>query len=187
MSLLTYMNRKMTAGSQSSYIHGYLLVGIPVGYGSTEILKMTVIYGWEKYNFSVGNLMSSLIFNGLIALPFIINYIRNRKKYKSILKKIEDKSIKSYKVKAVFDYDNFEKGKLYTFQVLEDDTELTISNWKKITNNFVKMFPKKDRNILLVSDDQNSIHLLKNIINKFELDDIKEERMRKLKKLKKRW
>ena len=42
-------------------------------------------------------------------------------------------------------------------------------------------------NKIIVFDSNDNAYLLKNIINKFELNDIKEERLKKLKRLNKLW
>jgi replication fork clamp-binding protein CrfC len=93
------------------------------------------------------------------------------KKKKLLKKRFYDKTL-VYKVKAIFDYKEFKKGELYEIDVdsyYDKDKKLCFF---VIPENY---FPKL-----------SNMKVLDEIINKFELvDNIREQRRKKLKRLKK--
>lgn len=168
MMFLRYIDKKMTADKQKFQIKSFLFVGFPIGYSIVEILKL-IVFGWAKYHFSISNCIFTFIFDVVLISPLIINYFLHKRKYKQFLNKIKDK--KEFKVRALFDYRNFVKGQSYTcfFDQIFGKEKFTyfICNRPFITNH-----------------DYSEIELKDNI-NKFELDDIKEDRLKKLNKLNK--
>lgn len=155
MRFLNYIDRKFDYESQKRFTVT-MPIGASFGYLLSEGIKMAI--DWQKYKFDVSGFIFIIIFWLLILSPFIINRIKYEAKYKKILEKVISNSNKlNLNVKAKFDYDKFKKGELYKIDV--HDTYLYIL-------------------------ECNDIHYFKNIINKFEFDDIKEERLKKLKRLK---
>lgn len=168
MRFFRFLDRKLTARRQKAIITSYLFFGVPVGYIGSQIAKI-ISLGWDKYQFSLLSMIFLFSFDILIMLPFIINYFRHRKKFNNIIKKIEPD--KELKVKALFDFDDFIKNHVYK-----------IENISFLTN-----YGLYKNNSYLVVDSKGFHNRLKDIINKFELDDIKEERLKKLRKLKRLW
>lgn len=170
MRLLRYIDRKFTLYDQTAYMVSFIFFGMPIGYIFSQIVSI-LIHSWDKYHFSVYNLLGNMITNLVILTPIIINYIRHSRKYNKIYNKVTEKTNNNkvkVKVKALYDYSSFIKGQSY--EVV--DEYFIMNNDKKA--------------MLFIIDNQRTFPM-KNIINKFELDDIKEDRMRKLKKLKKLW
>lgn len=168
MRFLRFIDRKFTFYDQKSYVISFLFFGAPIGYLFVQGIDV-LVQGWEKYNFSAYNLLGNIITNLVILSPLIINYIRHTRKYNKIYKKIIENPNHKYKVKALYDYKNFIKDNVYDIE-----EEHIFMNFDKI-------------GVLYIINNNNQYLPLKNIINKFELDDIKEDRLRKLKKLKKIW
>lgn len=168
MRFLRYIDSKFTLYDQKAYIISFIFFGVPLGYSFVQIMTI-LISGWEKYHFSMYNLIGNLTTNFLILSPFLINYIRHTKRFKKIYKKVIENSKNVYRVKALFTYSPFIKGSYY--EICKDS--------------YIMNFDKK--NIIFIIDDNKKQYPIKNIINKFELDDIKEDRLRKLKKLKRIW
>jgi len=165
MKFLRYIDKKITFASQKRWLMSYLFIGIPISYLFTQTL-MIVSLGWSEYKlqFDIVNPFIVLFFNLLIISPFIINYFIHTKKYNNLKKHFgTDKEVK---VKSLFDFDTFVKGESY---IIYSDSFMFNSGMDK-------------RTILLVSN-----YTLKNIVNRFELDDIKEQRLKKLKKLKRKY
>lgn len=160
MSLLKFIDRKFSSEEQLDYLKGYLFIGAPLGYIIVEGFKYFFI---SSYYFSIINLIATIIIDLTIASPLIINYFKHKNKYNKIIKKIKDNP-KLNKVKAIFDYKDFIKGEVYDLDIY---------------NQFIFVFCKNNYHI--------GQYRLKNSINKFDLDDIKEERLNKLKKLNKLW
>jgi hypothetical protein len=167
MKLLNYIDKKFTLQDQLVYIISFLFIGMPLGYLFSQGINI-LIYGWEKYHFNKYNLLGNITTNLLILTPLIINYIRHIKKYNKICKKILENYNHKYKIKALYDYKNFIKNDLYDI-----DTDYVFRNGDKKFEFFIMQ--------------NHNIYNMRNIINKFELDDIKEDRLRKLKKLKRIW
>lgn len=173
MWLVNYIDKKMTASLIRNWLKSFLLFGLPVGYLTSQILRILSI-GWSKYHFDIIYLLFSflnlVIFDFLIALPFIISQIRSRKKYKKlynrIIKEYKENNIKTNKVKCIYNFEEFEKGESY-----------------EVIN--ISIQPLKNIGEIVII--KNRLHILKDIINKFNIDDIKEERLKKLKKLKNIW
>lgn len=162
MSLLKFIDRKLAFKEQINYVKSYLFFGAPLGYIFYESLK----YFFDpKYTFSFGNLIVTIIVDLLFASPLLINYYKHTKKYNRMHKKIQENPKK--RVKAIFNYREFIKGESYEIQcdILMNNNE----------NEYVL--------------DKNGYNwcFLKDNINKFDLDDIKEERLKKLKRLSKLW
>jgi len=166
MGLIKYMDKKMTFDSQKGYMFAYLYGGLPIGYLIGQGLTIWS-KSWDKYHFSLEGLVIHTIMILSICSPFIINYFRQTKKLKLIVKKHRNKTL-VYKVKATENYKDFVKGQTYDLEVYD---------------HFVG---KKGKWISQVYNGKGWSYDLKNIINKFELVyNIKEERNRKLKKLQK--
>lgn len=160
MSLLRFIDRKFSSQEQLDYLKGYLFFGAPLGFIVVEGFKY---FFMSNYNFSIFNLIGTIITDFLVASPLIINYFKHKNKYNKIVKKIKDNP-KLNKVKAILDYKNFIKGEVYELDIYDQ---------------YIFVFCKNNCHI--------GQYRLKNCINKFELDDIKEERLNKLKKLNKLW
>lgn len=167
MRLLKYIDRKFTLYDQKTYMVSFVVFGMPLGYLFSQGVNV-YMKGWSEYHFSIYNLIGNLITNLVILTPIIYNYIRHTKKYNKIFIKMRDNTNTKYKVKALYNYDVFTEGISY-----EISTESVFMNF--------------DKHEFLYVLDNHMTYPLKNIINKFELDDIKEDRMRKLKKLKRIW
>ena len=166
--ILKYLDKKKTTSEQIIELKTFLFFGFPIGYVTVEVIKI-IISGWLKYHFSIPNIIFTFIFDLVIFSPFIINYFLHKKRYKDIINKV--KNIKEFKVRALFDYKSFVKGQSYTCY-------------------FDEMFhSNKFKYYVCTNDGKNCYDYeieLKDVINKFELDDIKEDRLKKLKKLNKK-
>lgn len=181
MNLLTYIDKKLTFIEQISYLKSYLFFGAPLGYIFGEVLKYFLL----TYKFSISQLFFTILLNLLIASPLIINYYKHMKKYNRLIKKIRENS-KLDKVKAIMNYEGFIKGESYNFTCLEQ-AKLTPSQWSSIISIFISSSSFLEKNLIVILGINNKPHILKSIINKFDLDDIKEERLKKLKRLSKLW
>jgi len=170
MRFLRYVDRKLTAESQKQQIKLFLFFGYPIGYLCVEIIKI-IIFGWAKYNFSISNCIFTFILDVIIALPLIINYFLHKRKYKQIINKIKDKS--DFNVKALFDFQDFKKGQSYPcyFDEILNKGKYSFTYYVCIKHNTNGWYYWEIE--------------LKNVINKFELDDIKDDRLKKLKKINK--
>jgi hypothetical protein len=168
MKLLNLIDKWWTFDSQKNYLFSFLFIGLPFGYFFTQGL-LIVLKGWYKYHFDIFNMLFLILFDCLIVSPIIINYFRHKNKYNDILKKLYSKHLEeknTVKVKAKFNYESFIKGQSYY---------LELANYDLLIDN------------IYIIDEKNYYHSLKRLINKFELDDIKEQRKLKLEKLKKLW
>ena len=165
MKFFNLIDKWWTFGTQKSYLFSFFFIGLPFGYCFSQGI-LIVSKGWDKYNFNIFNMLFLILFDCLIVSPLIINYFRHKNKYKDILKKMYSYHLKenTVKVKAKFNYKSFIKGQSYYL-------ELTDSL----------------KDIIYIIDEKNYYHSLKELINKFELDDIKTQRKLKLQKLKKLW
>lgn len=175
--LLNFVNKKMTFADQKRWIIFYCCVGFPLGYLFSQLLSVLVI-SWEKYNFTISNLLYNIIFNFLIFSPILIAFFKNKKKYKKLLTIInnEDGDKINIKLKCIFDYGyiksdkEFIKNEIYDIQYLIGGNE---KPKRKLTYN----------DDLYVPSEYKYPHKLKTIINKFDISSIKIDRKRKLKKL----
>jgi len=163
MHILNYIDNKFTIHDQESYLYNFWFFGMPVGISVTQLL-LIFIEGWSKYHISYPSIIATIIIDVLLTLPFYINKRKYDKKYKLIIEKIKENKVKVKKVKAKFNYEGFIKGKSYDF----DDYILKFNSDK-----------------IFVYDEDKCSYYLSHIMNKFELQDLKEERVRKLNKLKK--
>jgi len=171
MRLLNYLDRKFEFSKQKNYLFGYLFFGYPFSY----MLIHAILYIWiEKDTLFIDmvyDFIRNFIFNILIVSPLIINYFRYKKKYNHIVNKIHENYLNgNFCVKAKFDFKEFKKNQSYPLDYYT-----------------LKRISKKTPIFVLTNGAYNRTYLLKNYINKFELDDIKEERLKKLKKLKKKF
>ena len=160
--ILNYIDRKFSYDAQKRFTI-IMPIGAILGYLLSECVTL-LIFGWQKYHF-IGRDTFIMIFIWLFVLiPFIINRFKYNAKYKKILKKVKNNQNSDLisKVKAKFDYQSFKKGEVYT--IIESDLHHIDGS-------------------LFINNDEGLFHF-KRIINKFEFDDIKEERLKKLKKLK---
>lgn len=179
MGLLKYINKKMTFGSQCSYLSSYFFFGMPIGYGIGEGIR--VLIDGQKYHFNFSNFIFGIIINLLIITPFLVNYFIQMKKFKFIINKhLADKN-KKLKVKAIMDYSTiYEKGKSYEIEIVQKRSKQSL---------FQRILRNPNYTITVFYEDTSFIwqsrSTLLGIINKFELDDIKEERRKKLARLKK--
>lgn len=83
---------------------------MPIGYGIGQILTIIII-GWTKYQFGVFNFFSTLIFDLLLASPFLVNIVRYTKKYNYAVKFFEKN--KNIDTENVYDYQNVEVKCVY--------------------------------------------------------------------------
>ena len=176
MKLLTLIDRKIIFRSQKGYLKSYLFFGLPFGYIVGELFKL-ILVGWSNYSFqyNIIGIAVNLIVGLIIAGPFIINYFRQNKKLKSIIKKHRNKTL-VYNVKCIINYKKFVKGELYEIEVYPNEV-----NRRRLP----KWYCSSVKNLYVVGDN-GLAYELEEIINKFELvDNIKEERKKKLKKLEK--
>jgi hypothetical protein len=185
MRLLRYIDDKWTFREQYDYIKRASII-LPFIIIIIEIIKYFII---KNYKFSPLYIIFSVFFNFIFYIPFIINSIKYNKKFKKIEKQIlENYTTKLKTVKAKINYCSFIKNEVYELMVLKDTTTLTPSKWNII---FQLLRNSKTNtsyiNKIIVFDSNDNAYLLKNIINKFELNDIKEERLKKLKRLNKLW
>lgn len=167
--MLKLLNKFMIFGTQKRYLISFLFFGVPIGYLVGEGIKIWM-YSWIKYHFSIESLLFTLFFDLILISPLIINYFIQMKKQKLLIKRYYNKTL-IYKVKAKFDYKEFKKSELYEIHA----EDFIVNNDKKIyffvipTNNF---------------PHPANMEALEDIINKFELvDNLKEQRRKKLKKL----
>lgn len=163
MNLLKFIDSKLTASEQSWHLKTYMFIGAPLGCITVEVSKYFFI---STYKFNILTLILTFIIDLLIATPFIINYFKHKKKYDRIVKKIQDNP-KLNRVKALFNYRNFIKNESYELKSF--------------------LFDNKKNKTIYIDSGNNlySYYTLKDNINKFDLDDIKEERLQKLKKINK--
>lgn len=159
MSILNFVDKHYTYVEQVRYLKSMAFFGFPLGYILPKIY-LIIAKGWENWHFSLSDLIVIVIVDLIWMSPFIYNYFKYEKKYLKTIKRISLNSNKEYKVKALFDYKNFIKGQTYKVYFDGVDQDFYIDDY---------YYP------------------LKNLINKFDLDDIKEERLNKLNKLKKLW
>jgi hypothetical protein len=162
MKLLNYIDKKFSYNAQRRFTIS-LPIGAVVGYLLAEGMTL-LIKGWQKYNFNLGGLIFEIFLWLIILSPFIYNRFKYEAKYKKILEKVKTKE--NNFVKAKFDYDYFKKGQTYSISLYNDNLYInTVKGWGKsgYTSNF---------------------HDFKGVVNKFEYDDLKEERLKKLKRLK---
>ena len=169
--MLRLLNKYSVFGSQKRYLLSLLFFGLPFGFLIGEGLKIWT-KSWATYHFNIGNLLFTIFFDLIIFSPLIINYFIQMKKKKLLTERYYNKTL-IHKVKAIFDYKEFKKGELYEIEV----DNFFANNDKKLcffvipTNNFPRIANMK---------------VLDEIINKFELvDNIREQRRKKLKKLQK--
>lgn len=158
MSIPKFIDKYQTYNDQVSYLKSMTYFGFPFGYIISKIFAIAII-GWEKWHFSFSDLFIVFFVDLIILLPLIYNYFKHKKRYNNIVEKIQLEPNKEYTVKALYNYKNFFKNEHYKLSIYEFN-EIYIGS---------------------------TFYTLKDLINKFELDDIKEERLRKLKKLKKLW
>jgi hypothetical protein len=156
MKLLNYIDKHTTYNAQRRLLTS-LPLGAVFGYSLAQIIVL-VDKGWQKYNFDIVSLIILFVLWSIVLSPFIINRFKCEAKYKRILTKINTKE-KNF-VKARFDYSQFKKGQSYPISIINDNIYLNFSYFT------------------------GPIYDLKGVINKFEYDDLKEERLRKLKRLK---
>jgi hypothetical protein len=163
------LNKKFTLKQQKKLARNFLRFVVPGGYGIGQVLTI-IILGWTKYHFGlyhfgVYNFISTIIIDFLICSPYFINIIKYTKRYNYAVKFFERN--KNPQVKCVYDCVFFEVGEIYTL-VLKD-------------------------NVLHVSSEGGTWYQYryymnyKEVVNKFELIDLKGERLKKLKKLKSRF
>ena len=186
MRLLNYFDKRYTLTEQKRFISSFLLFGMPIGYTFSQLIGILLI-SWDKYHFSYFNLFFTFIFDLLFCSPLIINYIRHIRRYNKIIKRlnylkpIESESKNKFSVKALYDYRKFKKGESYFINIFDlYKTKLIAPKWKQLR------FAKMSDNFIYIENEYD-IHFLGEVINKFELNDIKEERRKKLEKLKRRW
>jgi len=184
MRLLRYLDKKYTLTEYKRFIITFFCFGAPFGYVFAQVTGILVI-SWEKYNFSFFNLFFTGFCDVLICSPVIINYIRHTIRYNKIIKRLDHikpdnrSDEKKFSVKALYDFKNYKKGESYTINISDlYHTKLIPAKWKQL--NPFKIFD----NFIYIENSTN-IHFLGEIINKFELNDIKEDRRKKLKKLQK--
>lgn len=176
MKFLRYIDKKLTSSKQKEQIIVYLFIGGPIGYIIGDIMKI-VFLGWNKYHFSILNFIFTFIVELLITSPLIINYFLHEKKYKQLINKVKNK--KEFNVRALFDFDNFKKDQSYFCYFTE------ILNKKGKTINIYcvcKNSQNSNKSGIFYSTRIYEVDL-KETINKFELDDIRYDRLKKLKKL----
>ena len=179
MGLLKFIDNKLSFDRQRSYLISFLFFGVPIG-GLTIWSK-----GWDKYNFSISSLIFSLIMDLMIASPLIINYIRQIKKYNLIVKKFHNKTL-SFRVKAKMSFSlslnssEFVKDRMYEIQVF-DETYI-----HKVWHHPNTWF-HSDFDIVIICDNKwRSTTNFFDVINRFEIvDNLKEERKKKLERLQK--
>jgi len=157
MKLLNFIDKKINFNIQKVILSSFL--GGVIGSLTFEIVRILFVKG---YDFNIYRTISFLIFYLLIYSPFIVNYIRLTKRYNKIYKLYQENP--KINVKAKFDYKSILKNQSYEIVAYEKSGRLS-------------------GKLYLYLHDKHLFNL-KNVINKFELDDIKEERFRKLKKLK---
>lgn len=162
--MLKFINKKYTFHDQNGFLLSYIIIGAPVGYVITQIILM--LSNWDKYIFKIENLIFTFTFHLLIISPLIFNFFKNNKKYKNLIKKIDNQN-KSIKIKFLYDYDKFTINESY---ILEKEGEYF----------YIK---NKDKKLFFMAYGNE----LKDFINKFEIDDIKYKRLQKLNRLKKIW
>lgn len=175
--LLNYVNKKMTFADQKRWIIFYCCVGFPLGYLFSQVISLWLL-SWEKYNFTIGNLLYNILFNFIIFSPILIAFFKNRKKYKELINTInKDESDKiNIKLKCIFDYgyikgdNDYIRNEIYDIQFLIPGNE---KPQRKLTYD----------DDLYVPSEYKYPHKLKTIINKFDISSIKIDRKRKLKKL----
>ena len=165
----------MTADKQRFQIKSFLFVGFPIGYSVIEIIKL-IIFGLSKYHFSIPNCIFTFVFDSFLISPLIINYFLHKIKYKQLINKIKDRS--EFNVRSLFDFNDFKKGQSYVCYFTE------IINKKGITTPTYYVCKNSQTATLKLGLFYYEIEL-KDAINKFELDDIKQDRLKKLNKLNK--
>lgn len=160
MFLLKYIDKKLTYKLIKNYIKSFLFFGAPIGIIIGESIKVIIYGGFSKYveNFNIDVIFFTIFFDILIISPFIINYIKHKKRYKNIIKKINLLKPENLKVRALYNYEHFIKGQTYLLEA-RYNSYIIRSNYE--------------------------LYIFEYCINKFELEDIKEERKKKLKKIKK--
>lgn len=163
---MRFLDRLFTIKQQRVYLTMFLFFGMPIGYlcgqGITILSK-----GWNNYHFEPLNMIVTLFADFILITPLIINHFKYQSKYTKIFNKYLENKNKNYQVKAVFNYDNFVKGE--TYQIFEKSHLFNVGMNKKI--------------YLCMEDCEGNLYNLEDLINKFDLNDIKEERRKKLKKL----
>jgi hypothetical protein len=165
LNLVLFLNKKSNLKDQRSYLTIYLYFVVPLGYLISQGVSI-LTKGWSQYHFNATSFASLIIMDLLLVSPLIYNYYKQSRKYKKILRKFDPRF--PCNVKAIFDYRNFAKNQIYR---LEDNSVLIDAGMSKLR--YVRVI------------DNNGIgYNLEDIVNKFELDDIKEERKKKLLKLK---
>ncbi len=161
------------------------MFSVPFGY---LISQGVLIYlKGENYHFSLRHFILFLFLHILILLPLIINHFKCKKKLKCIfnyyIKKKFEKNEHKILVKALFDYKVFIKGKSYEIYMNDLDFLLWCNSNKELEILDLKT-DLQSRSLFFSSFPEYDF---KEIINKFEIDDIKENRRKKLKKLNKFW
>lgn len=158
MKLINYINRKMSVKSQRITIISYLFFGYPIGQIFSTLL---IIYaGGGVKNIHYQPYITTFIISVLILSPIIISYYLNVKKYKNFIKKVKDKN--EIKVICLYNISAFIKNNKYDVICYDiGKNELFIHNGREIL-------------------------YLKDNINYFDIDDLSENRRRKLKKLNRR-
>ena len=177
MKFLRYIDKKLTSSKQKEQIIVYLFVGGPIGYIIGDIMKIVVL-GWGKYHFSILNFIFTFLVELIITSPLIINYFLHVKKYKQLINKVKSK--KEFNVKSLFDFDDFKKDQYYKCYF----TEILNKKGRTIPAYYVCKNSQINNSGFFYSTRIYEVDL-KETINKFELDDIKEDRLKKLKKLNK--
>lgn len=176
-NMFNFINKIFTLKSQKIYLISYG-IGIPIGY-----LLVDLISGFSGV--TMMDICVRLLFSLFLVSPVLINYIREIRKYKKLLKKIDNKDYNkngesnddSYTIntdiyyKAKFnekDYPPFIKGKSYPI-IIKTHHQHSYYEIREIS----------------IETESGYDVGIKDIINKFDLVlNLKEERAKKLKKLK---
>lgn len=164
MFIFDFLDKRFTIKGQTRFMFTYGLVGLPIGFLVGEIIDYS--YNLETYTFNFGFLFYfSLLLIILIYIPIGLNYYRHNRRFKKFVAYVEDFDSRNHGgdiyVKALYDYKDYKKGEL--LRVIYT-----------ITSPY-----------FILLDSPKDIYILRHVFNHFELVDLKNDRRRKLKKLKK--
>lgn len=155
--IFDFLDRKLTLKYQLTIIKSYCFFGVPVGMFLPEII---MIFVNDKYTYNYESSIYTFVIDMIVISPMIYNYIRHIRIYNKLMSKLDFMdTTDTYDIKAKYNYNDFQKGEIYKIEVDSYSGHFYISNTY--------------RN-----------YSIKDIINKFDVDDIKDKRRRKLNKLK---
>lgn len=154
MKLINYINKKFSAKTQRLIVIIYLFIGFPIG---QLFSTFVVIYTQGAENIHYQSYINAFILNVLFLSPIIISYYLNVRKYKTFINKVKDKN--EIVVTSLYNHLGFIKNEKYTVICYDIGKDA--------------FFVFNDNNLLYLKDN----------INYFDVDNLSENRKKKLKKL----